>query len=193
MAPTFLQAVTVLLLTSVAHVQAETHTIRFDNQCGQGTPILILGGQIVSNGSEYSTSGNALSGIAYVGECGFNGEGCSLIEFTLNNPICVGCGSSADISLIPPHAFNVPTTFSYFNGCDGQGATCNSATCNTAFFKSDDNQVQVGCQTDNVGLLVSFCTEGSSSASASSATPSSNEPTIFRTPVVTPQSATPTT
>ena len=47
------------------------------------------------------------------GECLFNGEHCSLLEMTLVNPTQPGAGSSTDISLITPHAFNVPTSFRY--------------------------------------------------------------------------------
>ncbi|KAI0044979.1 glycopeptide [Auriscalpium vulgare] len=169
MAPTFITLFLSVLLAGSAVVNAESHTIRFDNQCGKGTPTLIIGGHVVSNGSDFTSSGPASSGIAYLqtGQCLFNGENCALTEFTLGNPTCAGCGSSVDISLIPPHALNVPTAFSFFNGCDGQGASCSTPDCSTAFFKPDDNQVQVACQTDNVDLLITFCGGGSSSTPAS--------------------------
>jgi hypothetical protein len=51
--------------------------------------------------------------LAPTGECLFNGEECTLIELNLNNPTTPGSGSSADISLISPHAFNVPAAFWY--------------------------------------------------------------------------------
>lgn len=35
-------------------------------------------------------------------QCGYNGEDCTLMEMTMVNPTCTGCGSSADISLIDP-------------------------------------------------------------------------------------------
>lgn len=35
-------------------------------------------------------------------QCGYNGEHCTLMEMTMVNPTCTGCGSSADISLIDP-------------------------------------------------------------------------------------------
>ncbi|THH03657.1 hypothetical protein EW146_g10370, partial [Bondarzewia mesenterica] len=169
MAPTFVHVVIAALVASAAAVNAESHTIRFDNQCGKGTPQLIMGGTVVSNGSDWTSSGPASSGIAYLqtGECLFNGEHCALIEMTLGNPTCPGCGSSTDISLIPPHTLNVPVAFSYFNGCDGQGASCNNAQCSTAFFVSDDNQVQVACQVDNVNLLITFCGDGATSSATS--------------------------
>ena len=46
-----------------------------------------------------------------LGKCGFNGDGCTLIETTLVNPTAPGSGSSTDISLIPPHAFSVTSGF----------------------------------------------------------------------------------
>ncbi|KAI0315224.1 hypothetical protein OF83DRAFT_367907 [Amylostereum chailletii] len=169
MASTLLKALLAAVVIGITTVNAESHTISFNNQCGEGTPTLIIGGQIVSNGSDFTSNGPAASGIAYLqtGNCLFNGENCALLEFTLGNPTCAGCGSSTDISLIPPHALNVPVAFSYSNGCDGQGAACSTADCSTAFFKSDDNQVQVACQADNVNLLISFCENGSTSPSSS--------------------------
>ena len=84
------------------------------------------------------------------GNCGFNGENCLLVETTLVNPTCAGCGSSTDLSLIAPHAFSVTTGFGYYNGCDGAGANCDNANCNTAFHKTDDYQVQVQCTASDV-------------------------------------------
>ena len=39
---------------------------------------------------------------SHSGNCGFNGDRCTFVETTLRNPPCPGCGSSTDISLIPP-------------------------------------------------------------------------------------------
>ena len=47
----------------------------------------------------------------YPGECLLNGEKCTTLEMTLVNPTAPGAGSSTDISLITPHAFNVETSF----------------------------------------------------------------------------------
>ncbi|EPQ57056.1 hypothetical protein GLOTRDRAFT_58158 [Gloeophyllum trabeum ATCC 11539] len=171
MAFTFVSALAALAVAAVAN--AESHTISFDNKCGKGTPQLIQGGKVISTGQPYTSNGPFSAGIAYLqtGECLFNGENCALLEMTLGNPTCPGCGSSTDISLIPPHALNVPVAFSYQGGCDGQGATCTTANCNTAFFVPDDTQVQVACQTDNVNLLITFCPDGDSPAPSSSAAP----------------------
>ncbi|KAI0266973.1 hypothetical protein BC834DRAFT_822858 [Gloeopeniophorella convolvens] len=144
-------------LTAAAAVRAESHTISFDNQCGKGTPQIVIGGQIVSNGEPWTTGSQA--GIACLtvawrraGNCGLNGENCSLLEFNLNNPApgCEGCGSSTDISLIDPHALNVPVAFEYVDGCNGQGNSCSTPDCAGAFHNPDDWQTQVACQTDNV-------------------------------------------
>jgi hypothetical protein len=120
------------------------------------------------------------------------------MELTLGNPTCPGCGSSADISLIPPHAFSVTTSFSYFNGCDGTGTTCASADCSTAFFVPDDNQVQVACQADNVDLLITFCGDatevvksGFQSAQPAAPAASSSPPPVKAAPSSAP-AATPT-
>jgi len=150
-----------------AMVQAvEHHTIRFDNRCGFGTPTLVQGGKILSTGDDYTSNGAFTIGIAYLqtGHCLLNGEKCTLMEMTLRNPTAPGGGSSADISLIPPHSFSVPTSFSYFGGCDGVGATCSNEKCSSAFFKPEDTQTQVACQDDNVNLLITFCGEGTSAS-----------------------------
>ncbi|EMD37829.1 hypothetical protein CERSUDRAFT_114477 [Gelatoporia subvermispora B] len=154
------------VLFATAGVNAETHTVRFNNQCGHGTPQLILNGAVVSTGQDY-TSNAPISGIAYLqtGDCGFNGEECTMVEMTLINPTTPGGGSSTDITLIAPHAFSVQTSFSYFNGCDNTGANCASSTCDTAFFQPNDNQVQVQCETNNVDLLISFCSDATQDAS----------------------------
>ncbi|KAH7908236.1 hypothetical protein BJ138DRAFT_1116014 [Hygrophoropsis aurantiaca] len=160
---------------SAAGVFGETHTIKFANQCGYGTPALVVGGKNVSTGEDYTTN-QPFSGIAYLqtGPCLANGENCLLLETTLVNSVCEGCGSSTDMSLIPPHAFNVPTSFSYYGVCDGLGATCSDPTCPMAFFTPTDYQAQVSCQDDNDNLLIAFCANasdivlGSMSSSASS-------------------------
>ncbi|KAH0588387.1 hypothetical protein H2248_004242 [Termitomyces sp. 'cryptogamus'] len=148
-----------LLAAVTIAVKGETHTVHFVNNCGSGTPTLIQGPNVLSTGADFTSNGPLISAIAYLqtGACGFNGEGCTLIEMTLVNPTTPGSGSSADISLIPPHAFSVTSGFGYFNGCDGAGADCTSPSCPTAFFEPDDTNVQVACQTDNVNLAITFC------------------------------------
>ncbi|KZT10628.1 glycopeptide, partial [Laetiporus sulphureus 93-53] len=150
-----------VLATSLlaASVRAETHTISFDNQCGYGTPYLIVGGQTVSTGEPYTSDGPISSSIAYLqtGDCEYNGENCMIIEMTLVNPTAPGTGSSSDISLIDPHTYNVQGSFSYYNGCPNTGANCASADCSTAFFYSDDTTVQVACEDNDVCLCRACC------------------------------------
>lgn len=152
-----------LLSVFVSQVLGESHTIHFVNNCGSGTPKLIQGANTLSNGEDFTSNGPLSSAIAYLqtGKCGFNGENCALVEMTMGNPTCPGCGSSVDISLIAPHAFNVPTAFRFYGGegdtCDGLGASCAGANCNTAFFQPDDTTVQRACQSDNVNLEITFC------------------------------------
>ncbi|PPQ65445.1 LOW QUALITY PROTEIN: hypothetical protein CVT26_000097 [Gymnopilus dilepis] len=176
---------------SAVRVGAEKHTVTFNNQCGHGTPQLIQNGKVLSSGQPFTSNGPLSSAIAFLhstttlgvadlfhsylqtGECLLNGEGCTLVETTLVNSNCVGCGSSSDISLIPPHAFSVPVQFSYSGGCDGQGATCTTADCKTAFFVPDDNQVQVECQANDVDLVITFCPGGAGGAAPAPAHTSS--------------------
>ncbi|KAJ7153226.1 hypothetical protein C8R46DRAFT_1228167 [Mycena filopes] len=152
-----------LLAVAVTCTNAETHTVTFANKCGFGTPKLIQGPNTLSSGGEsvspFTTNGPLISAIAYLqtGSCGFNGEGCTMVETTLKNPTSAGGGSSTDITLIPPHEFSVTTGFGYYNGCDGAGADCASQDCLTAFHKSTDTWVQVACQTNDVNLVVTFC------------------------------------
>ncbi|KAF7315735.1 Glycopeptide protein [Mycena indigotica] len=102
MALTFLFAA---LLCAVGGASAESHTVRFDNRCGFGTPQLIQGGDVLTTTS-YTSDGQLSAAIAYLqhgSQCGFNGENCSLVELTMTNPVVAGGGSSADISLIDPY------------------------------------------------------------------------------------------
>ncbi|KAF9050545.1 hypothetical protein BJ165DRAFT_1414229 [Panaeolus papilionaceus] len=150
----------VALAIAVVGVSAESHTVHFSNKCGFGTPTLIHNGGVLSTGGDFTSNGPLDGAIAYLqtGSCGFNGEGCTLVELTLTNPNNgPGSGSSVDLSLISPHAFSVTTGFGYFNGCDGSGADCSSPGCPTAFRNPGDTQVQVACQSDNVNLAITFC------------------------------------
>ncbi|THU92367.1 glycopeptide [Dendrothele bispora CBS 962.96] len=149
----------VVVAMTVLGANAESHTINFTNNCGRGTPQLVQNGNILSSGQPFTSNGPFTAGIAYLqtGGCGLNGDNCMTVEMTLQNPTSPGSGSSTDLSLIPPLAFNVPIRFEYANGCDGQGQTCGDANCNTAFHVPTDNQVQVACQSNDVNLNVIFC------------------------------------
>ncbi|KIY53119.1 hypothetical protein FISHEDRAFT_69258 [Fistulina hepatica ATCC 64428] len=177
-------------LLYVLYVAAESHTIKFDNQCGYGYPVLIRGGDVYNlTDNAYTADGTFSSAIAYLqydDMCNFNGENCTLMEMSLENPVVAGGGSSADISLISPHVFSVGTSFSYYNGCDGQGASCLNASCTTAFRSSDDNQDQVACQDDDVNLLITFC--GSSSNSSSDSSSSTAASSTYTSEVVSTSS-----
>ncbi|PIL32320.1 hypothetical protein GSI_05566 [Ganoderma sinense ZZ0214-1] len=154
-----LATATVVLAALVGTVVAESHTVHFTNNCGFGTPTLIQGGNVLSTGGDHTSNGPLVAAIAYLqtGSCGFNGEGCTLVETTLVNPTSSGSGSSTDISLISPHAFSVTSGFGYYGGCDGAGADCTSGSCSTAFHVSTDTGVQVACQVNNVNLAITFC------------------------------------
>ncbi|EJU05181.1 hypothetical protein DACRYDRAFT_29537, partial [Dacryopinax primogenitus] len=156
-----LSVLSIPLLARVA--RAESHTLSFQNNCGFGTPTLILNGQVASTGDPFTSQGS-MSGIAYLqtGNCNFNGENCSLLEFTLTSNGGQGGISSVDVSLIPPHAFSVPTGFFYdgVQECQNDGNECDSADCgpNHAFSKPTDFSSQVQCSTNqDVNLVVTFC------------------------------------
>ncbi|KAM5544754.1 hypothetical protein V8D89_001652 [Ganoderma adspersum] len=151
--------VAVVLASLVCTVVGESHTIHFDNRCGFGTPTLIQGPNVLSTGADYTSNGPIIGAIAYLqtGNCGFNGDECTLIETTLVNVAPGNGGSSSDISLIPPHKFSVTSGFGYFNGCEGAGADCTFQGCTTAFYTPTDTWVQVPCQVDNVDLVITFC------------------------------------
>ncbi|KDR69862.1 hypothetical protein GALMADRAFT_912690 [Galerina marginata CBS 339.88] len=153
------KSLSIFLAAAIVGASAETHTVRFDNRCGKGTPTLIQGGRVLSTGGDFTINGPLFGAIAYLqtGGCGFNGEHCTLIETTLVNPTSPGSGSSSDISLIAPHAFSVTSGFGYFNGCNGAGADCTNANCPTAFRNPGDTHVQVACQANNVNLVITFC------------------------------------
>ncbi|KAM5544749.1 hypothetical protein V8D89_001647, partial [Ganoderma adspersum] len=159
-----LATATVVLAALVDTVVGESHTVHFDNRNASShaplcSPPVQPTPNVLSTGSDFTSNGALISAIAYLqtGACGFNGEGCTLIETTLVNPTSPGSGSSTDISLIPPHSFSITSGFGYFNGCDGMGVDCNNANCDTAFHQPNDTFVQVACQVDNVNLAITFC------------------------------------
>ncbi|KAF9820636.1 hypothetical protein IEO21_01339 [Rhodonia placenta] len=148
---------TFALAVALAFVQvnAESHTVTFNNRCGYGTPYLrASNGAVLSTGGSYTSNGALVGAIAYVPyrSCGNNGEECTLIETTLQNGY-----SSTDISLIPPHEFSVTSGFGYYDGCDGAGADCTYGGCPDAFYTPDQTWVQVGCPDANVNLAITFC------------------------------------
>ncbi|KAK7057209.1 Glp-like protein [Favolaschia claudopus] len=155
-------ALLALTFATDINVCAESHTVKFDNRCGFGTPKLIQGGHVLTTTS-YTSPGQISAAIAYLqtGDCLFNGEKCTLLELTMVNPLSVGGGSSADISLIDPHTFSVSASIEFYGGCDGIRTTCDAADCNTAFRQPDDTWVQIACQENNANLLITFCPNSS--------------------------------
>ncbi|KAJ3552592.1 hypothetical protein NM688_g4073 [Phlebia brevispora] len=155
-------------LAALSAVKAESHTVTFNNQCGYGTPTLIINGQIVSTGPPY-TANEPINGISYLqtGPCGFNGENCPLVEINLADPTAPGAGSVVDISLISPHAYTVETSFAFYNGCDGVGHDCNSSSCYYAFRTPTDYWAQAYCETDEVDLVIEFCGDATNSSTGS--------------------------
>ncbi|KAJ7904169.1 Glp-like protein [Mycena leptocephala] len=143
----------VVAAAAIGGVYAESHTVHFTNLCGFGTPTLIQGPNVLSRGgrTDFTINGPLIGAIAYLqtGGCGFNGEGCTLVETTLRDGF-----SSTDLSLIPPHSFSVTSGFGYFNGCNGAGADCTGPNCPAAFESPDQTFKQVGCSAAGVDLAV---------------------------------------
>ncbi|KAK0209937.1 glycopeptide [Armillaria fumosa] len=148
------------VLGTLPYATAESHTVKLINQCGTGTPTLSQNFVILSTGADYTATGPFESAIAWLetNDCGFNGRYCTIVEITLKNPTAPGAGSSVDLSIIKPNnVFNVPASFSYFNGCDGQGKSCSSSDCVDAFHTATDWDALVQCEDDDVGIIITFC------------------------------------
>ncbi|KAK7687771.1 hypothetical protein QCA50_008990 [Cerrena zonata] len=145
--------------STAAYVYAESHTVVFVNDCGFGTPLLkAQDGTTLSTGGTFTINGPLIGAIAFLqtGSCSDKGEGCTIVEITLQNPTTPGNGSSVDINFLPPdHTFSGPTGFGYFNGCDGAGADCTTPNCPTPF--PHQGPLEVDCDADNVNLAVTFC------------------------------------
>ncbi|KAF7351748.1 Glycopeptide [Mycena sanguinolenta] len=160
MFPSIKAATLAVIAVAAGKALAENHTVIFVNNCGFGTPTLIgQGGVVLSTGEAYTSNGPLIGAIAYLqtGNCGLNGENCTVVEITLENPTSPETGSVSDISLIPPHAFSVTTGFGYFGACEGAGADCNNPNCGPAFQNPADPVWQVSCQADNANLAITFC------------------------------------
>ncbi|KAK1225447.1 hypothetical protein PQX77_011617 [Marasmius sp. AFHP31] len=150
-----------VLAAATGTVMGESHTVKFNNKCGKGTPKLIQAGKTLSSGGTYKHNGAFTAAIAYLqtGPCLLNGENCMTVEMTLKDPN-PGQPEKLTASSFSPssHKFNVPIGFKYTNGCSN-GATCRSASCpkTDAFHKFDDYEAQRACQAKDVGLEITFC------------------------------------
>ncbi|KAK0190202.1 glycopeptide [Armillaria mellea] len=146
--------------SALPYALAESHTVKMINQCGTGTPTLSQNFAVLSTGADYTATGPFESAIAWLdtNDCAFNGRYCTLVEITLRNPTAPGAGSSVDLSIIEPNnVFNVPASFSYINGCEGEGKSCSSADCVDAFHVATDWDALVQCEEDDVGITITFC------------------------------------
>ncbi|KAK0467372.1 glycopeptide [Armillaria novae-zelandiae] len=136
---------TLTALGTFPAAKAESHTVKLINQCGTGTPTLSQNFIILSTGADYTATGPFESAIAWLetNDCDFNGRYCTIVEITLKNPTAPGAGSSVDLSIIEPNnVFNVPASFSYFNGCEGEGK---SSTDWDALVQCEDDDVNGSC------------------------------------------------
>jgi len=73
------------------------------------------------------------------GDCGNNGEGCTLIDINLENG-----NSTASISG-PPY---LDIGISFYNGCDTVTAQCTTSQC---------PEEVISCAAPNVDLAITFC------------------------------------
>ncbi|PIL33934.1 hypothetical protein GSI_03641 [Ganoderma sinense ZZ0214-1] len=148
--PTAAVALAVFASTVVGQ---ETHLINLVNQCGYGTPVLVLAnnGTVVSTGSSFLSKG-PIHGIAYLqvsDDCGPGGQNCTIVDTLLANS-----GSSVGIRVSNPFAFNVPVGFSYYygEGHDGYGSFCLAAGC-------DGAGVFVNVTAPGATMRITFCPE----------------------------------
>jgi len=153
----FRNAIVPAIALCTLEVLAETHIVSFTNNCGRGTPTLVQSGRILSTGGPFTAGGQFNSFIAYLqtGSCGLNGEGCTLVEGSLQN---TGF-SSADVSLVPPHTFSVTSGFGYYGGdgsCNGRGFDCTRANCPGAFTNATNGLI-VQCPSNDINLAITFC------------------------------------
>ncbi|KAF9450529.1 hypothetical protein P691DRAFT_630537, partial [Macrolepiota fuliginosa MF-IS2] len=146
-----------LITCSILGTIAETHKVHFTNKCGSGIPMLIQGPNVLPRGPDFTANGPLKSAIAFfrssncshdfnfIGKCGFDSDGYTLVELALINPDAATPGSlsTADISLIPPRAFPQPTSFRYVGNATYPGSAGNDANCPAALRKPEDTQVQV--------------------------------------------------
>ncbi|VDC03310.1 unnamed protein product [Peniophora sp. CBMAI 1063] len=154
--PSMIRRVTPVALL-MAVVRGETHTVRFTNNCGFGTPILIGSDSVLSRGADYTTNSSIGSARAYLDydACGTDGSNCTIAELGLTN----SGGSIADISLVSPFEFSVATCLSFYNGCDGLGFSCTESDCSGVWRKPTDSAGTIlRCQGfNNVNVAITFC------------------------------------
>ncbi|KAJ3981330.1 hypothetical protein F5890DRAFT_1477026 [Lentinula detonsa] len=119
-------------------VQAETHTVTLSNYCGSGInaqPQISFWVPL-----SYLDTGN------YSSSCGANGEGCTVLETTLDN----AQGSSTTFNMT---SYSIPTGFGYYNGCDGEGWDCTNLGCPGA--TGIISPLPIRCTAENVGNVFS--------------------------------------
>ncbi|KAF7982188.1 hypothetical protein HWV62_29977 [Athelia sp. TMB] len=144
-------------ITALAGIASAQHTLSIVNNCGYGTPMFDSPSTgLISVPGGYSTSGDMTGWILYLqngSQCGANGENCLTLEGTLDDGY-----SSVDISMISPHAFNVPLSFSFTDGSGGRA--CDSASCSCdydVFCQPTDYGAQVGSPSPTASVTATFC------------------------------------
>ncbi|KZV68928.1 hypothetical protein PENSPDRAFT_502878 [Peniophora sp. CONT] len=147
----------VLLLANGAY--SESHTVSFINNCGFGTPVLLVDEVVVSNGSDYSSDMSIIKGVAYLDQdgCASGGsESCMEIEINLSN----SSPSFVDILLIPPQVYRSAACVTYSDGCDGASLTCTGPDCSEAIISEDDpsgSGAVLVCEDSDANVIITFC------------------------------------
>ncbi|KAH7929521.1 hypothetical protein BV22DRAFT_119773 [Leucogyrophana mollusca] len=145
----FLPMITILFAASAQAL----HTVNITNNCGYGVPTLDKFPSTTSAGTQSFTNSTIQAGAFLdTGYCGTTGGGCTTVDITMNDMLSV-----VVVDLIPPHMFSVPVAFSYFNGCDGVGASCLSSGCDNAIRDPPETSGIVTCTADDAGVLITFC------------------------------------
>jgi hypothetical protein len=106
----FFNVLMVIAMAFLASVSASSHVIDVINNCHTPTTVQLPGIGVFGAGKR-TINGDVRGGIAQA--CSdINGVGCNSVEFTLVDGV-----SSADITLIPPHRFDVScmSLFEYSN------------------------------------------------------------------------------
>ncbi|CAD6914362.1 unnamed protein product [Tilletia controversa] len=125
-----------------------SHTINFSSNCPSA--VMQLPGIGNYGPGSYTFNQDVNGGIASGGQnCDINGTNCISVEFTLN-----GGYSTGDITLISPHAYSGPASFTMTPG--GSSATCDNPNCgpNNAFYKPDDYSSQRYDSSPNAGINI---------------------------------------
>ncbi|KAE9409376.1 hypothetical protein BT96DRAFT_970278 [Gymnopus androsaceus JB14] len=171
--------IALIAMIFVAGTRAETHTVSFLNNCGEGTPTLMQNGArfLLEKITQLTVFLIRPSRISTSPVCA-NGADCTAVVITLSNEIVISptttynvhrFGSSSSLLCryrirvrCAPMAktIQVLTRNSidrYYNGCDDLGADCLEAGCIEGYQSGDTAIPQIICEDDNADIVITFC------------------------------------